>query len=85
MQFFEQIKDIPNLKDEIEMVSTLALSSLDDVTVGTFLGFVNDNLEQLVSSEEILQAKDFKKVSKRIESLSKTDVGEKKQKREEKE
>ena len=75
VQFFEQIKDIPNLKDEIEMVSTLALSSLDDVTVGTFLGFVNDNLEQLVSSEEILQAKDFKKVSKRIENLSKTEGG----------
>jgi len=75
VQFFEQIKDIPNLKDEIEMVSTLALSSLDDVTVGTFLGFVNDNLEQLVSSEEILEAKDFKKVSKRIENLSKTEGG----------
>ena len=75
VQFFEQIKDIPNLKDEIEMVSTLALSSLDDVTVGTFLGFVNDNLEQLVSSEEILEAKDFKKVSKRIENLSKIEGG----------
>ena len=75
VQFFEQIKDIPNLKDEIEMVSTLALSSLDDVTVGTFLGFVNDNLEQLVSSEEILEAKDFKKVSKRIENLSKVEGG----------
>ena len=75
VQFFEQISDIPDLKKEMEMVSTLALSSLDDVTVGTFLGFVNDNLEYLISPEEILEAKDFKKVSKRIENLSKSEGG----------
>ena len=39
------------------------------------MGFVNDNLEQLVSSEEILEAKDFKKVSKRIGDLSKSAGG----------
>ena len=60
VQFFEMIKDIPDLKAQTELVSTLALSSLDDVTVGTFLGFINDNLEQLVNSDEILDAKDFK-------------------------
>ena len=75
VQFFEQIAGIPDLKKEIEMVSILAMSSLDDVTVGTFLGFVNDNLEQLVGPEEILEAKDFKKVSKRIEDLSKSEGG----------
>ena len=75
VQFFEQIAGIPDLKKEIEMVSILAMSSLDDVTVGTFLGFVNDNLEQLVGPEEILEAKDFKKVSKRIENLSKSEGG----------
>jgi len=75
VQFFEQIAGIPDLKKEIEMVSILAMSSLDDVTVGTFLGFVNDNLEQLVSPEDILDAKDFKKVSKRIENLSKSEDG----------
>jgi hypothetical protein len=75
VQFFEQIVGIPDLKKEIEMVSILAMSSLDDVTVGTFLGFVNDNLEQLVGPEEILEAKDFKKVSKRIENLSKSEGG----------
>ena len=75
VQFFEQISDIPDLKKEMEIVSTLALSSLDDVTVGTFLGFVNDNLEYLISPEEILEAKDFKKVSKRIENLSKSEGG----------
>ena len=75
VQFFEMIKDIPDLKAQTELVSTLALSSLDDVTVGTFLGFINDNLKQLVNSDEILDAKDFKKISKRIEALSKTDEG----------
>ena len=77
VQFFDQIANIKDLKKEIDLVSLLAMSSLDDVTVGTFLGFVNDNLEQLVGPEEILDAKDFKKVSKRIENLSKSEDGAK--------
>jgi len=70
VQFFDQIRGIPDLKKDLGLVTTLALSSLDDVTVGTFLGFVNDNLEHLISSEDILDAEDFKKVAKRIISLS---------------
>jgi MoxR-like ATPase len=69
-QFFEQISGIEDLKAEIDLVSVLAMSSLDDVTVATFLSFVQDNLEQLVPPEEILDAKPFKAVAKRIEALA---------------
>jgi hypothetical protein len=69
-QFFHQIRHIKDLKSEINRVRILAASALDDVTVATFLSFVNDNLAELIHPEEILEAKDFKKMAKRIEELA---------------
>jgi MoxR-like ATPase len=69
-QFFEQIGAIPDLKAEIEIVSILAMSSLDDTTTALFLSFVQDNLAQLVSPEEILEADPFKAVAKKIDALA---------------
>ena len=69
--FFEQIHDIQDLKAEIDLVHTLALSSLDEVTVATFLSFVNDNLQQLIGPEEILDAENFGPVAARLRALAK--------------
>lgn len=69
-QFFEQIQDISDLKSELELVSVLAMSSLDEITVATFLSFVQDNLSQLIAPEEILDAEDFKGIAKRIDALA---------------
>jgi hypothetical protein len=77
VQFFKQIQHISDLKENMELVSTLALSSLDDVTAGTFMGFINDNLEQLIAVEEILDTKDFKPVAKRINELVNSKDGSK--------
>jgi len=70
-QFFDSVKDIPDLKAQIELVNVMAQSCLDDVTVADFLAFVKDNLEQLVPPEEILDSEDFKPISKRITELAK--------------
>ena len=69
-QFFEQIQDIEDLKAELDLVNVLAMSSLDDVTTATFLSFVQDNLSQLIPPEDILDAKSFKTVAKRIDALA---------------
>lgn len=69
-QFFEQIESIDNLKDNIDMVESLGLSSLDDVTVSSFIAFINDELTQIIDPEEILNAKDFKTIAKKIEKIS---------------
>ena len=69
-QFFNQIKDIQDLKNEIELIHTLALSALDDVTTSTFISFINDQLQQLIDPEEILNAKKFSTIEKRINKLS---------------
>jgi len=70
-QFFDAIQDIADLQGNIELINILAQSCLDDVTVADFLAFVRDNLEQLISPEEILDAEDFKVISKRITQLAK--------------
>ena len=69
-QFFSQIQHIEDLKAEIELISILAASALDEVTVATFLAFVNDNLEQLISPTDILDAPDFKPVGAKLSELA---------------
>ena len=61
----------------MELVEALALSSLDEVTVSSFIAFVNDELTQLIDPEEILDAKDFKAIEKRITAISVDDSGAK--------
>ena len=48
---------------------------MDEITTSTFLSFVNDDLKQLVNPEDILDAKKFADVEKRIKELAKGDGG----------
>jgi len=61
VQFFESIRDIKNLRDELPLVQMLAASCLDDETVAAFVTYVQQNLSELISPEKIYQAKDFKR------------------------
>ena len=76
-QFFEQIASIDNLKENLQLVEALALSSLDEVTVSSFIAFVNDELTQLIDPEEILNTEAFKLISKKIKDISVDDSGAK--------
>ena len=69
-QFFGQVRNISDLKKDIDLVRILAESSLDNITATTFLAFVNDDLEQLINPGDILDAEDFEPVAKRIELLA---------------
>ena len=76
-QFFEQIASIDDLKENLQLVEALALSSLDEVTVSSFIAFINDELTQLIDPEEILDTEDFKSVAKKIKDISVDDSGAK--------
>jgi len=52
--FFEQIKPIDDLRAEWAHVHALALSALDSEAATAFMSFVNDDLNQLISPDEIL-------------------------------
>ena len=69
-QFFQQIASLSDLKSEADLVYTLGMSSLDEVTVSTFMAFVNDNLKELIDPEEILESDDFGSVARRINTLA---------------
>jgi MoxR-like ATPase len=69
-QFFEQIAHVPDLSAESDLVRTLAESALDDVTVATFVTFVNDDLVRLIDPSEILDAEDWGAVHERIGDLA---------------
>lgn len=74
-QFFGQTAGIADLKADAEHVAILAKSSLDDTTVGAFLSFVSDELTELVTPEEILDAKTFAPIKKRLKQQAKTKQG----------
>jgi MoxR-like ATPase len=76
-QFFDLIKNIKDLKENITLVHSLALSTLDDVTSSSFVNFVNDDLQRLIEPEEILNSNNFNDIKNRMESLSKDGDGEK--------
>ena len=69
-QFFGQIKNIEDLNNNLQLVSALASSALDEITATAFISFIQDGLTQLIGPEEILETKDFKKVKSRINKLS---------------
>jgi len=57
VQFFKLISSISDLKKEIGKVGILAAGLLDDTTVSSFLSFVKDELHDLISIQEMLEAK----------------------------
>ncbi len=74
VQFFDRIAGIEDLKKEIDLVTILGESCLDKSTVSAFIAFVNTNLEELVSPEDILSAKKLDAIASRLGKLVDRDV-----------
>jgi MoxR-like ATPase len=74
VQFFDRIANIVDLEKEIDLVTILGESCLDKSTVSAFIAFVNTNLEDLVSPEDILGAKKIETVAARLGKLVDRDV-----------
>ncbi len=70
VQFFERTRDIADLQKEIDLVAMLGESCLDKATVMSFISFVNGGLSALVSPEEILGAKSWEPVEKKLATLA---------------
>ena len=61
VQFFESIKHIKDLKQDLSLVKMLADATLDGNTVTAFIAFLNNDLAKVISPEDILESKNFKK------------------------
>ncbi len=61
VQFFSNLMYIKDLKKEVALVKMLADACLDNNTVASFIAFINQDLNKLITPEEILSAKNFEK------------------------
>ena len=77
VQFFHQIHDIPDLKEELDLVVALSKSALDETTVSSFISFINDDLSILLNPIDILETEKFADIKKKMESISVGKNGEK--------
>ena len=68
-QLIEQLADIPDLASEIDLVRTLAASSLDDVTVASFIAHVRGTATEALMPLDVLDADDTLALSERIDAL----------------
>lgn len=69
-QFFEQIRDLDDLRAATDLVYALASSSLDEATVAAFLTFATEGLPDLIGPGDVLDAPDFGPVAERIGRLA---------------
>lgn len=75
VQFFRSIETIKKLEDELPLVQALAASCLDHETVASFISFVQQNLSDLKSPEQIINANNFRhEVIPEIESMVVKDI-----------
>jgi len=75
VQFFNSIKSLARLEDNLPLVQTLAASCLDEETVTAFITFVQQNLSELIEPDKILGAKDFvRDVQNPIEAQVKKEI-----------
>ena len=73
--FFDQIAPIDDLRGNWDHVHALALSALDPEAAAAFMSFVNDDLTELVSPEEILDG-DWDQTAEQISSLARDEDGQ---------
>lgn len=75
VQFFESIREVKSLRDELPLVQMLAASCLDEATVAAFVAYVQQNLSELIAPEAIYKAKDFRReVYSSIKSTVQQDI-----------
>ena len=57
-QLFEQLAGIACWKESLDLVDVLARSALEDTTVGLLMSYIHENLGQLISPADILDAEE---------------------------
>lgn len=75
VQFFSQIKRIPDLIQEKKLVEILANGCLDKETANSFMNFLEDSLHKLPSPEEFLDQTDEHKIHEQLKVLLHSEKG----------
>jgi MoxR-like ATPase len=75
VQFFSQIKNIPDLIQERQLVELLAKGCLDGETADAFMNFVEESLHQIPSPEAFLELEKIQQAAEVIERLTTAEKG----------
>jgi hypothetical protein len=75
VQFFSQIKNIPDLIQERQLVELLAKGCLDGETADAFMNFVEQSLHQIPSPEAFLELEKIQQAAEVIERLTAAEKG----------
>jgi len=75
VQFFGQIKQFPDLKQNIHIVEILAKGCLDEEVADTFITFIEESLAQLPAPESFLKEGDEQTIDTTITNLLKSKKG----------
>lgn len=71
-QVFSKIPlDRLELKKSLAKVATILRGGLDEETVSAFISYINDELDFMISPDEILEAEDFEPIRKRVIAAAK--------------
>jgi hypothetical protein len=66
VQFFNAIRNITDLKQNLDLVKALGDGCLDAETAVAFVNFINMDLDKIVSPEQIMNAPDIKMIASQI-------------------
>lgn len=69
VQFFNSLRGIEDLRENMPLVSLLAEAALDTETAQAFLSFVQLNMDKLPTPDDILLTTPFEAVARRLERL----------------
>jgi hypothetical protein len=69
-QFLRAIASIKDLRDSVDLVQTLGLSSLDEATVGSFMAHITNPAGAEIKAVDILDAEDFAAIAARLRDLA---------------
>jgi hypothetical protein len=75
VQFFGQIKQFPDLKQNIHIVEILAKGCLDEEVADTFITFIEESLAQLPAPESFLQEGNAQNIETILTNLLKSNKG----------
>jgi len=62
VQFFQSIEEIKDFGTSLPLIQMMGASCLDEETVASFIAFIQQNLSELITPEQILAAKNFKNI-----------------------
>lgn len=75
VQFFQSIENIKIFSEELPMIQMLGSSCLDEATVASFIAFIQQNLSELITPEQITKTKNFEtEVYKHLKGIVQKEV-----------